>query len=220
MLSLNNVCLASAQVTFYQISRSLTLPFNIFLTLVILKQQTPHKAALASLLIVLGVVIGSVGERKFSLTALITGILSSAFVCLYNIYSKKFLSVVSYNEWVLLHYNTSIAVLLGTPLLFLTGELNKIAYRWFLGEFNFWLIMLLTGLWGLLINVSTFLQSKVASHFTCALSGITKMAVQYFLASVLFKEHVSPLSWVGLFLILIGSCLYYHMRTLELKVEE
>lgn len=82
----------------------------------------------------------------------------------------------SHHYRVLLHYNTAIAVLLGTPLLFVSGELNRIAYRWFLGEFSFWWSMVLAGGWGLLINVATFVQSKMTTHFTCAISGIAKVS--------------------------------------------
>jgi len=202
MLALNNLCLKYVEVTFYQVARSLSINFTILFTYLILGQKTSPSALLACFIVFLGFAIGSYGEINFSWAGIFYGVGSSAFVALYGIYVKKTLSAVDNNQWRLLHYNTTLALLMLGPLVLLSGEVNEIlANVDFLDNVNFWALMTVTGITGFGINIAMFLQVKYTSALTNTISGTAKSCVQTMLAAMIFQNTITVLvSARGLFL--------------------
>lgn len=142
MLAFNNLCLQYVEVTFYQVARSLSIHFSILFTYIILGKKTSTAAIGACAIVFLGFVIGSYGEINFSWEGLLYGVGSSAFVALYGIFVQKSLAVVDNNQWRLLHYNTTLAIMILFPLMLLSGELSEIRENvQFFDEFGFWLLM-------------------------------------------------------------------------------
>lgn len=193
MLAFNNLCLKYVEVTFYQVARSLSINFTILFTYVILGQKTSPPALLACFIVFLGFAIGSYGEMNFSLAGVIYGIGSSACVALYGIYVKKSLPIVGNNQYRLLHYNTTLAILILGPIVLFSNELQMI---WtnvkFLSNATFWALMIFTGITGFGINISIFLQVKYTSALTNTISGTAKSCVQTILAALVFKNTISP----------------------------
>ena len=99
MLAFNNLCLNYVEVTFYQVARSLTILFNIFLTYAMLGAKTSNAALISCMIVFAGFVLGSWGEINFSWRGIIYGVSSSLFVALYGIYVKKTLAVVNNDQW-------------------------------------------------------------------------------------------------------------------------
>jgi GDP-fucose transporter C1 len=202
MLALNNLCLKYVEVTFYQVARSLSINFTIMFTYVILGQKTSPSALLACFIVFLGFAVGSYGEINFSWAGIFYGVGSSAFVALYGIYVKKTLGAVDNNQWRLLHYNTTLAILMLGPLVLLSGEIGDIwANVDFLDNVNFWTLM--TGITGFGINIAMFLQVKYTSALTNTISGTAKSCVQTMLAAMIFQNTITVL--VSQTLLLIGK---------------
>ncbi|KAG0327085.1 hypothetical protein BG004_002840, partial [Podila humilis] len=175
MLTLNNLCLQLVEVTFYQVARSLSIFFNIFFTYTMLRQKTSPGAILACSVVVLGFFVGAYGEASFSWSGLMAGVGSSVFVALYGIYVKKTLNIVDNNQWRLLHYNTTLSIILLVPIVMLSGEVGEIRQEvYFLGDISFWILMTVTGLAGFLINTAMFLQIKYTTALTNTISGTAK----------------------------------------------
>lgn len=142
MLAFNNLCLQYVEVTFYQVARSLSIHFSILFTYVILGKKTSTAAIGACGIVFAGFVVGSYGEINFSWEGLIYGVGSSAFVALYGIYVQKSLAIVDNNQWRLLHYNTTLAILILFPVVMLSGEVSEILENvQFLGDVGFWVLM-------------------------------------------------------------------------------
>jgi GDP-fucose transporter C1 len=142
MLAFNNLCLQYVEVTFYQVARSLSIHFSILFTYLILGKKTSSAAMGACGIVFLGFVIGSYGEINFSWEGLIYGVGSSAFVALYGIYVQKSLAIVDNNQWRLLHYNTTLAILILFPVVLLSGEISEILDNvQFLDDIGFWVLM-------------------------------------------------------------------------------
>jgi GDP-fucose transporter C1 len=192
MLALNNLCLKYVEVTFYQVARSLSINFTILFTYVILGQKTSPSALLACLIVFLGFAIGSYGEINFSWAGIFYGVGSSAFVALYVIYVKKTLGAVDNNQWRVLHYNTTLAILMLGPLVLLSGEVSDILTNVdFLDNINFWTLMTITGITGFGINIAMFLQVKYTSALTNTISGTAKSCVQTMLAAMIFQNTIT-----------------------------
>lgn len=79
----------------------------------------------------------------------------------------------------LLHYNTVIALLILTPMTILSGELSFLTKVTFLNQPGFWLIMVLTGMTGFLINIAAFLQIKYTTPLTSTISGTAKVRFHF-----------------------------------------
>ena len=218
MLAFNNICLKYVQVTFYQVARSLTILFNIVFTYTILNSTTSRGSLISCGIVFMGFMLGSYGEIDFSWAGLFFGVGSSFFVALYGIYVKKTLPVVNNDQWRLLHYNTTNALLIMLPIIFVSGEIGDIrAEVDFLGEFSFWTVMTLTGVTGFLINIAMFLQIKFTTPLTNTISGTAKACVQTILAWAIWQNEITATNGFGIFLTLFGSGLYSYVRYKEMQ---
>ncbi|KAF7727734.1 hypothetical protein EC973_007193 [Apophysomyces ossiformis] len=216
MLALNNLCLNSVEVTFYQVARSLSINFTILFTYLILGKKTSFKALVACVIVFFGFAIGSYGEMHFSWAGIFYGIGSSAFVALYGIYVQKTLSAVDNNQWKLLHYNTTLAILFLFPLVLFSGELsNMFAESESIYDSKFWFLMTITGITGFGINIAMFLQVKYTSALTNTICGTAKACVQTVLAVFIFQNPISDLNGLGIILALFGSGYYGWVRYQE-----
>ena len=89
MISFNNLCLKWVEVSFYNVARSLTIVFNVFFTWCLLGMGSTCKTIACLGVVILGFVIGSWGEINFSLPGTVAGIMSSLFVSLNSIFTKR-----------------------------------------------------------------------------------------------------------------------------------
>ncbi|KAJ5073823.1 gdp-fucose transporter 1 [Anaeramoeba ignava] len=122
MVGLNNLCLKYVSVSFYQVARSLTVVFNIVFSKMILGITTSNKILQACGVVIFGFFIGSGGEIDFSLIGTIFGVASSASLSLYSIYVKKYIKILNDDHFLLLIYNTILAIIFLFPIVLLTGE--------------------------------------------------------------------------------------------------
>ncbi|ORZ16572.1 triose-phosphate transporter family-domain-containing protein [Absidia repens] len=217
MLALNNLCLKYVEVTFYQVARSLSINFTILFTYLILGKTTSAPALIACGIVFLGFAIGSYGEINFSWAGVIYGVGSSAFVALYGIYVQKTLPAVENNQWKLLHYNTTLAILFLFPLVVVSGELSDMFANSMdvMYKLNFWILMTITGVTGFGINIAMFLQVKYTSALTNTICGTAKACVQTILAAMIFQNPISSLNALGILLALFGSGYYGWVRYQE-----
>ena len=88
MITFNNLCLTFVQVSFYNVARSLTIVFNIFLSWMILGIRSSVKTVACLVIVMLGFYIGCQGELNYSTIGTNCGVISSLFVSLNSIYTK------------------------------------------------------------------------------------------------------------------------------------
>ncbi|KAF7729525.1 hypothetical protein EC973_004199 [Apophysomyces ossiformis] len=217
MLALNNLCLKYVEITFYQVARSLSINFTVLFTYLILGKKTSFPALVACIIVFLGFAIGSYGELHFSLEGVFYGVGSSAFVALYGIYVQKTLAAVDNNQWKLLHYNTTLALIFLFPLVLFSGELSEMleTTQEQLHDLGFWTMMTITGVTGFGINIAMFLQVKYTSALTNTICGTAKACVQTLLAAMIYRNPISDLNGLGIFLALFGSGYYGWVRYKE-----
>ncbi len=145
------------------------------------------------------------------------GVLGSLFVCLNAIYTKRMMPVVEGNIWRLQLYNNFNALFLFPPLIFLFGEFSVVSSFPFLRSSYFWIMMTLSGVFGIAIGYITGLQIKVTSPLTHNISGTAKACAQTIIAVIHFNELKTMLWWFCNFLVLGGSMLYTYVKHLEMK---
>jgi len=117
------------------------------------------RGCLLQLILMTSVFICFIGN--ISMLGIVYGILSSCFVSLNSIYTKKVLPAVDNSVWALTLYNNLNASLLFLPLMFIFQELPNIIFVSQIQEVSFWMLMTLGGVCGVCIGSITGLQIKV-----------------------------------------------------------
>lgn len=188
MITFNNLCLKLVEVSFYNVARSLTIVFNVFFSRVFLGIPTSFKTALCLGVVIVGFLMGSHGELNFNLAGTLSGIMSSLFVSLNSIFTKKILPVVDDNHWRLTFYNNVNAIFLFIPLIiYFEADVIKASTEQ-LRSSQFWSAMSLAGVFGFSIGIVTVLQIKATSPLTHNISGTAKAAVQSLMAFYIWSN--------------------------------
>ena len=216
MIGFNNKCLEYVSVSGYQIVRSLTIMFNILLTYFVLHEKTSIRALLACLGVIVGFFTGVEGEVNLSFKGAIYGVCSSFFVALYSIVVKKVMGLLDNNEYLLIEYNTPIAIIMLVPVVYFTGEFDVFSKGM---SSRFWTMQTLAGVVGFIINIAIFLNIKYTTPLTHNLSGTVKACLQTLLAFVVFpgSEIMTPMKFLGTVLVIGFSAYYAYVRKSEMK---
>lgn len=216
MITFNNLCLKWVEVSFYNVARSLTIVFNVILSSMMLGHQNSNQVMYCLGIVIIGFFIGSTGELNFSLKGTVAGILSSLFVSLNSIYTKKILPAVDNDHWKLTFYNNVNASIMFIPLIIIFEHnqlYNAMSKQFFSGLF--WLAMLTAGIFGFSIGIVTVLQIKATSPLTHNISGTAKAAVQSLLAFYIWKNSWTIKGLLGIFITLGGSLAYTYIKMNE-----
>lgn len=209
MITFNNLCLKWVEVSFYNVARSLTIVFNVIFTQAMLGGTTSTQVMGCLGIVILGFFVGAQGEINFSAWGTFAGVLSSLFVSLNSIYTKKVLPVVDNDHWKLTFYNNVNACILFVPMI-LVFEHQPLAAAFgkqFLSPL-FWSAMMVAGFFGFSIGIVTVLQIKATSPLSHNISGTAKAAVQSILAFYLWGNEWTFLGLLGIAMVLGGSLLY------------
>lgn len=208
------------RVAFYYIGRSLTTVFNVLLSYTLLRQKTSFQCIVCCGVVVFGFLLGVDQESlsdSFSWFGTFFGILGSLSLSLYSIYTKKSLSHVNNDIWLISYYNNVYSSFLFLPLIVISGEIEEVMKYEHLREAWFWMAMTIGGICGFSIGYVTSLQIKVTSPLTHNISGTAKACAQTVLAVQWFNETKSFLWWTSNVVILMGSGIYARIKQLEIK---
>merc|ERR1711935_946283 len=146
----------------------------------------------------------------------VSGLLSSLFVSLNSIFTKKILPVVEDNHWRLTFYNNVNASILFLPLiLYFEGEVIAKAMDGQLRNGIFWSAMCVAGFFGFSIGIVTVLQIKATSPLSHNISGTAKAALQSMMAFYIWGNEATLLGVTGMFVVLGGSLLYTYVKMEE-----
>jgi len=218
MISFNNICLKWVEVSFYNVARSLTIVFNVFFSYAFLGMPSSTKTIACLAIVIIGFFIGAHGEINFSFVGTCAGVMSSLFVSLNSIFTKKILPVVEDNHWRLTFYNNMNACVLFLPLIFyFEGEELVGAMDSQFVSSVFWGAMVVAGFFGFSIGIVTVLQIKATSPLSHNISGTAKAAVQSLMAFYLWGNEPTVLGVLGIFTVLGGSLLYTFVKMNENK---
>jgi GDP-fucose transporter C1 len=217
MVAFNNLSLKYVEVSFYNVARSLTIVFNVVLTYILLKETTSSQTVACLAAVIVGFFVGSRGEVHFSLIGTFYGVVSSLFVSLNSIYTKKVMGLVDNNTWKLTAYNNVNACFLFVPLMLVSGEIDIIsANSHLLVSPRFWFIMVVGGVFGFLIGIVTIMQIKATSPLTHNISGTAKACVQTVFAFMIWQNPTTFENILGIVLVLGGTLAYAWVRNIEM----
>lgn len=218
MITFNNLCLKYVEVSFYNVARSLTIVINVIFTYTLLGEKTSLRTCACLFLVIIGFVVGSEGEINFSWLGTTYGVLSSAFVSLNAIYTKKVMPMVDDDKWKLAFYNNMNAAILFVPMILFSGELDIIAqFSYLLTSAYFWVMMMIAGILGFAIGIVTVMQINYTSPLTHNISGTAKACVQTILAYLIWQNESTWKANLGVALVIFGSLAYTLVRMREME---
>ena len=151
------------------------------------------------------------------MTGIFFGVLSSFFAAMNGVYIKKTIDIVDKNLWKLNYITNIWATIIFIPLIFITGEYERIVSFKAFFSFYFWFAMSISGSLAFLIGYVTSLQIKVTSPLTHNISGTSKSYLQTVLGVIAFNETKTVLWWLSNLLVLIGAAMYSHTRNREMR---
>lgn len=214
MIATNNLTLQHLSVGSYQIVRSLSVLFNIALRWMLYGERTSIPVTLCCIAIVIGFALGATGDVTMTARGLVFGLLSSVFAALYAILVKATLGYLDKNEFLLLQYNTNLALLFLTPYVLFNQEVNAM-YKCY--SMRYWVVQTLAGVGGFVLNLSIFWHIKYTSSLTHNLVGTVKSCMQTAIAYLLFPsyEKYGILKVIGFVVIVVSSMLYGLLKNKE-----
>mmetsp|Transcript_10418 Transcript_10418/g.15601 ORF Transcript_10418/g.15601 Transcript_10418/m.15601 type:complete len:360 (+) Transcript_10418:272-1351(+) len=215
MITFNHMCLKYVEVSFYNVARSLTIVFSVIFSRIFLGIRCGPKTALCLVVVVCGFYIGALGEMNFSAIGTACGIISSLFVALNSIFTKKMLPLVEDNHWKLTFYNNVNACMIISPLVYFFEADFVMENMRHLQNPMYWSAMTVAGFFGFAIGIVTVLQIKATSPLSHNVSGTAKAAVQSMLAFYLWGNEATWQGILGIFAVLGGSLLYTYSKMNE-----
>jgi hypothetical protein len=227
-VSLSNLSFAYAQLPIYTLARvgivPLSLLFTAFLTGTSHSVSTLSSTLTATLTLLVATTRTNV---RVTWESIVAGVFSSIFVALYPVqlhrtYKSLVASLVPQGEligtfpssapadysgsreearayWRLLHYTSTLSILIFTPIVFLSGEISNISRNcYFLDVFFHWLMVLCGGLGSWAVFFSTIALTRATSPLTTSFLFVPRAA---FLLPIMVGFKVPSYAWIG-----IGMC--------------
>ena len=217
MITFNNLCLQYVEVSFYNVARSLSIVFNVMFTYLVLQEKTSLRVCGVLCIVILGFIVGIDGEVNFSMLGTLCGVVSSVFVSLNSIMTKKISKEVDIDNNGLLFYNNANAVMLFLPLIAIFEHKIIMDNVHHLISPFFWFSMTITGMMGFSIGLVTVLQVTATSPLTHNISGTAKAAAQSILAFYIWGNSPTVKGILGIVLVLGGSGLYTYVQRLSMQ---
>jgi len=217
MILFNQLCIKAVHVSYYNVARSLTIIFNVALGWALMGARISPSTAFCLMVIMSGFYVGTSGEVDFSLFGTLAGVISSIFVSLNSIYTKKTLPYVEDDKWLLTYVNNANACILFIPLIayyesdILLENFDKFQ------TLHLWLGLSVSGVLGFFIGIVTVMQIEATSPLTHIISGTAKSAFQSFLAFFIWGNTATAGSVAGIIMTLTGSALYTYNQRRESK---
>ena len=122
------------------------------------------------------------------------------------------------NQYLLIEYNTPLAIIFLAPFVWLNGEFDILKER---RSTKFWTMQTIAGVVGFIINIAIFLNIKYTTPLTHNLSGTVKACLQTLLAFIFFPggETMTPMKFIGTVLVIAFSAYYAAVRRNEMKAK-
>ncbi|KAF9902897.1 hypothetical protein EC991_004369 [Linnemannia zychae] len=222
-LGVNTLCLVYVDTSFYQIARGLVLPFTVFFAFALLGQPSSKLVLASCFTVFCGFYTGVTSEINVSNLGIIFGVVSSITTSLHAIVIKKSLGAVNNSTLDLVYYNNVLSLIAVTPLVVLTGESAEVSYllanEGFAAFRTFLFAGLVTGIFGFLVNLASFLQISKTSPTTHMIAGAVRGVIQTLLGYFAFNEVITVGRVVGIFLILSGGALYTWAKDKEMSAK-
>ncbi|KAF9103295.1 hypothetical protein BGX27_010638 [Mortierella sp. AM989] len=220
-LGVNTLCLVYVDTSFYQIARGLVLPFTVIFAYTLLGQPSSSLVLGACFIVFCGFYTGVTSEINVSQLGIFFGVVSSVTTSLHAIVIKKSLGAVNNSSTDLAFYNNFLSCLATTPIVFLSGEsslvMEKLSNEGFQAFHSFLAAVLVTGIFGFLVNLAGFMQISKTSPTTHMISGAVRGVLQTLLGYFAFNDIITSGRLIGIVLILSGGAVYTYAKDKEMQ---
>ncbi|KAI8846756.1 hypothetical protein BC829DRAFT_363340 [Chytridium lagenaria] len=232
-LTLNTICLQYVDASFFQIARSLVLPFTVLFTFIGMRQNVSTPTLTACAIVFFGFIVGSFMEKTevhISSYGILIGVLSSVTTAAHAIIIKLNLEVVRGSTMDLVYLNNLLSAAVLAPLLVISGETKYLRMLWqspmgidrmtdanpsYSSDENRLLTLIAggvaSGLFGFLINIAGIFQIKVTSPLSHMISsafrGLTDHTCLCCVSEVITTTRLTSIG-----VVLFGSTLYAFVK--------
>ncbi|KAK4791059.1 hypothetical protein SAY86_031472 [Trapa natans] len=215
----NTNLLRHANVDTFIVFRSLTPLLVAIADTTFRKQPCPSKLTFISLLIILGGAVGYVAtDSAFTLTAYSWALAYLITITTEMVYIKHMVMNLGLNTWGFVFYNNLLSLMMAPVFWIITGEYNEVfaalgasGGKWF--EFNAFLAVSLSCLFGLLISFFGFAARRAISATAFTVTGVVNKFLTVVINVFIWDKHASPFGIVCLCFTIIGGVMYQQSVT-------
>ncbi|KAK4760705.1 hypothetical protein SAY87_005598 [Trapa incisa] len=215
----NTNLLRHANVDTFIVFRSLTPLLVAIADTAFRKQPCPSKLTFASLAIILGGAIGYVAtDSAFTLTAYSWAVAYLITITTEMVYIKHMVMNLGLNTWGFVLYNNLLSLMMAPVFWVLTREYSDVfaflganAGNWF--DFDAFLAVSLSCLFGLLISFFGFATRKVISATAFTVTGVVNKFLTVVINVFIWDKHASPIGIFCLCFTIIGRVVYQQSVT-------
>ncbi|KAG9238925.1 hypothetical protein BJ875DRAFT_449875 [Amylocarpus encephaloides] len=225
-VSLSNLSFAYAELQIYTLARIVIVPFSLLFSAVLNGTSHSTAILSSALTATLTLLIAtSRANVRVTWESIVAGVFSSMFVALYPVqiqrtYKSLVASLVPQGEligtfpstnapvdysgtreetrayWRLLHYTSTLSIMIFTPIVFLSGEITNISRNcYFLDVFFHWLMVVCGGLGSWAVFFSTIALTRATSPLTSTFLFIPRAA---FLLPIMSGFKMPNFAWIGM----------------------
>ncbi|PAA49894.1 hypothetical protein BOX15_Mlig002429g1 [Macrostomum lignano] len=219
MLTFNRMSLRQVGVACLQISRSLTVVFTLAFTYWLLSSPVRRSSLACCGVVIAGFSLG-VNQSLDSVTfkGFIFGTVSSLFASMETTLTKKVLPSFAYSPMLLTCALNATCAVLFLPLLMCTDQLWLLRQHWTeLITPGFLATLVLSNIGTAAFGVLTYRVIHVTSPLTLVISNSAHTTAQTLVAVFYFRQSTSPLWWLSVFLILLGTLGYAASRANDMR---
>lgn len=220
---LSNLCLKYVPMSSYAVARSLTLFFNVILSIIILKQKISNICIFGCSIVIFGFVTSSFDSSSLNPYGIIAGASSSLFQSIYTIKIKSISSKFNHDEFQVYWYNVFLTSFLTLIPVFIFKE-----YKAFieLSELEISEILktiipiLISGLLNFLLGMTTNWCIQTTSPIAYNLTGYVKSGIQTMIGIVFNNETCYLSTIIGLVMTISGSAIYTFGNLIKFNKEK
>ncbi|KYO03552.1 putative GDP-fructose:GMP antiporter [Plasmodium gaboni] len=203
-LVFGNICLKYTNISFYQLARSMTLPFNFFFSYFFFKQIK------FNLLMIISCIIVSIGFFIFSLDAVNTNYNSVLYGTIVSIIQAIHLNLIKEkliiykDKMLMLYYNLIYSSIILFIYLFITRDILVLVNL----DKRLTFYLFLSCISSIFVTFSSFLCIHYTDNVVFNMFGNVKSTVQTFMSKYYNSENFNTHTMIGIILTTLGSCIY------------
>lgn len=201
-------------VSFAETVKSSAPVFTVVIARLLLNERTKMLVSLSLVPTMVGLALCSAYELDITATGLTASLCAVLFECFQNVCSKRLLSKERIAPHLLQFYTSAAAFVLQLPSFLLLVHFSSL-YESIRQDHNLLLAYVLAGISFHLQSLSEYLLLSHISPVTHSVANTAKRALLIWLSVLAFGNQVTPLSWLGTSLVIIGVLMYNKAKTVS-----
>ncbi|XP_050535909.1 solute carrier family 35 member E2A-like [Daktulosphaira vitifoliae] len=211
LISLNYVA-----VSFTETIKSSAPIFTVFISKILLGEQTGFLVSLSLVPIMVGLALCSSNELSFNIPGFIAALATNFTECLQNVYSKMLISgdKFKYTPAELQYYTSLASIVIQIPVSLVLVDLK---YAFHNTSLHLLFMFILNGLFFHFQSITAYVLMDYINPVTYSVANTVKRAFLIWMSVLLFGNSITILSGLGTIIVVIGVVIYNKVKQYDIS---